>query len=57
MTTNPTATDATHTGTDWQIEYDADPIEFTGDGVALTLDLPDTSEPAAGFETTGVSAD
>jgi hypothetical protein len=32
-------------------------IEFTGDGVALTLEIPDTSEPAAGFEATGVSAD
>ncbi|MFD1570655.1 winged helix-turn-helix domain-containing protein [Halorubrum laminariae] len=32
-------------------------IEFTDDGVALTVEAPDTSDPAADFETTGVSAD
>ena len=44
MTTNPTATDATHTGTDWQIEYDADPIEIR-DPVAEALGVLNPGDP------------
>ncbi|GAB3702923.1 helix-turn-helix domain-containing protein [Halorubrum pallidum] len=32
-------------------------IEFTDDGVSLTLEAPDTSDLAGGFDATGVSAD
>lgn len=32
-------------------------IEFTGDGVTLTLESSDTSDPDVGYEVAGVSAD
>jgi len=44
MTGNSTATDPTHTGTDWQVDYDADPIEIR-DPVAATLGVLEPGEP------------
>ena len=38
MTSNSTATDTTQTRTNWQVDYDADPIEIR-DPVAEALDV------------------
>ncbi|QKG94513.1 hypothetical protein EXE43_02060 [Halorubrum sp. SS5] len=44
MTTNSPATDATHTSTDWQVAYDADPIEIR-DPVAEALGVLTSGDP------------
>ncbi|ELY93647.1 MULTISPECIES: FmdE family protein [Natrialba] len=44
MTTNSPATDATHTSTDWQVDYDADPIEIR-DPVAEALGVLTPGDP------------
>jgi hypothetical protein len=44
MTTDSTATDATPTGTDWQVVYDVDPIEIR-DPVAEALGVLDPGDP------------
>jgi hypothetical protein len=52
MTTNSTPTDATHPGTDWQVDYDVDPIEIR-DPVAEALGV---LEPGAPFIITYMDA-
>lgn len=44
MTTNSTTTDATRTGTDWQVDYDVTPIEIR-DPVAEALRVLDPGDP------------
>jgi hypothetical protein len=44
MTANSTATDPTHTGTDWQVDYDVDPIEIR-DPVAEALGVLEPGDP------------
>jgi hypothetical protein len=44
MTTNSTSTEPTHTGTDWQVDYDVDPIEIR-DPVAEALGVLDPGDP------------
>jgi hypothetical protein len=44
MTSNSTATDATQTGTDWQVDYDVDPIEIR-DPVAEALGVLEPGAP------------
>ncbi|WP_254533400.1 hypothetical protein [Natrinema gelatinilyticum] len=44
MTANSDTTDTTHTGTDWQIDYDIDPIEIR-DPVAEALGVLAPGEP------------
>jgi hypothetical protein len=44
MTSNSTATDGTQTGTDWQVDYDAEPIEIR-DPVAEALAVLEPGEP------------
>ncbi|WP_415383454.1 hypothetical protein [Halosimplex sp. TS25] len=44
MTTDSTATDATHTGTDWQVDYDVAPIEIR-DPVAEALGVLEPGDP------------
>ena len=44
MTTNSTATDAIQSGTDWQVDYDADPIEIR-DPVAEALGVLGPGDP------------
>jgi len=44
MTSNSTVTDATPTGTDWQVDYDADPIEIR-DPVAEALGVLEPGDP------------
>ncbi|WP_144926566.1 hypothetical protein [Halorubrum salsamenti] len=52
MTTDSPTTDATHTGTDWQVDYDVDPIEIR-DPVAEALGV---LEPGAPFVITYADA-
>ena len=44
MTTNSTSTDATPTGTDWQVDYEVDPIEIR-DPVAEALGVLEPGDP------------
>ena len=44
MTTNSPGTDATHTSTDWQVDYDGDPIEIR-DPVAEALGVLTPGDP------------
>jgi hypothetical protein len=44
MTSNPNATESIHTGTDWQIDYDIDPIEIR-DPVAEALGVLEPGDP------------
>jgi hypothetical protein len=44
MTSNPTPTDATHTGTDWQVDYDVAPISIR-DPVAEALGVLEPGDP------------
>lgn len=44
MTVNSTATDATHTGTNWQVEYDIELIEIR-DGIAEALGVLEPGDP------------
>jgi|GEM_PF-1358125 hypothetical protein len=44
MTSNSTATDGTGTGTNWQVDYDVDPIEIR-DPVAEALGVLEPGEP------------